>query len=136
MQTAPRHLFVYGTLMSAATGALGHAQRARLQRETRSLGPATMARARLYDLGRYPGLVESDNAADVVHGEALLLLDAQRTFTWLDPYEDISAADPAHDMYARRERAIRLARGEVVTAWVYVFLDDVAHRRLIAGGRW
>lgn len=136
MQPAARHLFVYGTLMSAATGALGHAQRARLQRETRSLGPATMAAARLYDLGCYPGLVESEHAGDIAHGEALLLLNPAGTFAWLDPYEDISAADPAQDMYARRERAIRLARGEVVTAWVYVFLDDVANRRPIASGRW
>lgn len=130
------HLFVYGTLMSAATGALGHAHRARLARETRSLGPATMAGAKLYDLGRYPGLVESGHDGDVVHGEALLLLNPVRTFSWLDPYEDISPSDPANSAYARLERPVRLARGEVITAWVYVFLRDVANRRLVPGGRW
>ena len=52
-----RYLFVYGTLMSGAGSALGKAQRLRLARESDSLGPASIAHARLYDLGRYPGAI-------------------------------------------------------------------------------
>jgi gamma-glutamylcyclotransferase (GGCT)/AIG2-like uncharacterized protein YtfP len=136
MQTAPRHLFVYGTLKSAASGALGHAHRARLTRESRSLGAATMAGAALYDLGRYPGLVETGRDNDIVHGEVLLLLNPKGTFAWLDPYEDISPNDPENSAYSRLERPIGLAHGKAVSAWVYVFLRDVANRRLVSGGRW
>jgi gamma-glutamylcyclotransferase (GGCT)/AIG2-like uncharacterized protein YtfP len=131
-----RHLFVYGTLKSKATGALGHVERARLARDSRSLGTATMNGARLFDLGRYPGLVESDTASDVVHGEVLLLANPARTFIWLDAYEGVLAGDPAGSDYARHERKVRLQRGTEVDAWVYVFLKDVRRRRAIASGRW
>lgn len=136
MEKTGRRLFVYGTLMRTAQGALGAAQRARLQRESRSLGPATMAGAQLYDLGRYPALVESGDDAHVVHGEVLELANAQRTFAWLDAYEDVAPGTPESNEYARLERSVRLACGPELTAWVYVFVKDVAARPLIANGRW
>jgi gamma-glutamylcyclotransferase (GGCT)/AIG2-like uncharacterized protein YtfP len=136
MDKTGRHLFVYGTLMSTAAGALGRVQRGQLARESRSLGPATTAGARLYDLGRYPGLVESSQVSDVVHGEMVALLNPQRTLAWLDAYEGVIADNPNASDYARLQRPVRLARGREFTAWVYVFLRDVAHRRTIAGGRW
>jgi gamma-glutamylcyclotransferase (GGCT)/AIG2-like uncharacterized protein YtfP len=130
------HLFVYGTLRSDAVGALGKAQRERLVRESRTLGTATLAGARLYDLGRYPGLVESGAASDVVHGEVVALTNPARTFPWLDAYEGIMAGDPDGSDYARVERNIRLAHGSELSAWVYVYRKDIAHRHAIAGGRW
>jgi gamma-glutamylcyclotransferase (GGCT)/AIG2-like uncharacterized protein YtfP len=136
MDETGRHLFVYGTLMSTAAGALGRVQRDRLARESRGLGPATMAAARLYDLGRYPGLVESGQMSDVVHGEAVALLNPQRTLAWLDTYEGLAAGDDVRSEYARLERPIQLARGDTLQAWVYVFLRDVTRRRRIANGRW
>ena len=45
MNTGVSHLFVYGTLKSAAMGAMGKAQRDRLQREGRSLGAAILQSA-------------------------------------------------------------------------------------------
>jgi gamma-glutamylcyclotransferase (GGCT)/AIG2-like uncharacterized protein YtfP len=137
MEAICRHLFVYGTLMSGAVGALGKAQRERLQRESRRLGAATMAEARLYDLGRYPGLVESGEACDVVHGEVVALANPDRTFLWLDAYEDVFPDKPHASDYARLQRAVRLAKGGTeINAWVYVFRKDVARRRAIASGRW
>ncbi len=136
MPQTGHHLFVYGTLMRAAAGVLGKAQRERLLRESRSLGPATMAGAQLYHLGRYPGLVESGEAGHIVHGEAIELLHPSRTFGWLDDYEGIGSVGSDANEYARLERAIRLERGGELTAWVYVFLHDVTHRRPIPSGRW
>ena len=82
-----RYLFVYGTLMSGARGALGLEQRLRLARESDSLGPASLHFARLYDLGRYPGAAISDGEEDIVHGEAVLLADPDAALAWLDDYE-------------------------------------------------
>jgi gamma-glutamylcyclotransferase (GGCT)/AIG2-like uncharacterized protein YtfP len=130
-----RHLFIYGTLMATDTGALGRTQRARLQRESRSLGAATMRGALLYNLGRYPGLVESA-ASDLVHGEVVLLANPTRSFSWLDAYEGVVANKPDLSDYARVERAVRLARGAELKAWVYVFIKDVALSRAITSGRW
>ncbi|MGH6815663.1 MAG: gamma-glutamylcyclotransferase family protein [Hyphomicrobiaceae bacterium] len=127
------YLFVYGTLMSSAAETLGRVQRARLRREGRSLGPATTT-GRLYDLGRYPGLIERAQPGDVVHGEVYALDDDSASLGWLDAYEGIVPGRPSD--YTRTERAVRLASGETVTAWMYVATRDVSRARHIRSGRW
>ena len=128
------HLFAYGTLMTAASGALGRPQRERLRREAASLGVATTA-ARLFDLGRYPGLVLSTAAGDVVHGEVFELADPATSFAWLDAYEGITpgTADP---QYERVERPVLLADGRRIAAWVYVYRHDLSAARPVVDGRW
>jgi gamma-glutamylcyclotransferase (GGCT)/AIG2-like uncharacterized protein YtfP len=136
MDWTGRYLFVYGTLMSEAAGTLGRAERDRLARESRKLGPAAVAGARLYDLGRYPGLVETGDPDDIVHGEVIELIDPRLTFPWLDAYEGIVPGDHDQSEYARLERPIRLANGETLRAAVYVFRRDAARFAPIPGGRW
>lgn len=129
------HLFVYGTLMSAATDDTGRAERVRLAREGRSLGPATLP-GLLYDLGRYPGLVEAINPTGLVHGEAFALADPAKSLDWLDAYEGIVPGEHADNEYARVERIARLATGASLPAWVYVLRKDIGHARLVPSGRW
>jgi gamma-glutamylcyclotransferase (GGCT)/AIG2-like uncharacterized protein YtfP len=131
------HLFVYGTLMLASSADYGRDARARLQLEARLVGAATM-RGRLYDLGRYPGLVESAGEDDVVHGEMLVLADPARTLAWLDRYEGILAGEPtAACEYVRCARPAVCAGTDVpVMAWVYVYQWDVSHGVAVADGRW
>lgn len=127
-------LFAYGTLMTAAhASSMGQRERERLAREARSLGAATLA-GRLVDLGRYPGLVVGGDG--VVHGEALRLADPEATLTWLDAYEGIVPGRRELAEYERAERTIRLQTGQDVTAWVYVYLRDIAAKAEIPGGRW
>ena len=126
------YLFVYGTLMSGAQTALGKAQRLRLARESDSLGPASIAHARLYDLGRYPGAV----AGGGVHGEAVVLSDPERTLAWLDAYEGIAPAKHDANEYERTLREVKLAGGEAIDAWVYLLRAVPAHARCIEDGRW
>jgi gamma-glutamylcyclotransferase (GGCT)/AIG2-like uncharacterized protein YtfP len=127
-------LFVYGTLMSCATGRLGRAERARLYREGRSLGPAWTA-GRLYDLGRFPGMTEPRDPGEIVHGEAVRLADARSTLAWLDAYEGIGAGG-GHDEYARVERPVCLASGGELNAALYLYRGDVGRARRLPGGRW
>jgi gamma-glutamylcyclotransferase (GGCT)/AIG2-like uncharacterized protein YtfP len=129
------HLFVYGTLMSAATSTMGRAQRDRLQRESKALGPATTG-GRLYDLGRYPGLVAGDDPTEIVHGEVFTLRDPEKSLRWLDAYEGLIPGDHASNEYERRTRAVRLADGTELTAWVYLFARDPSRHQPLAGGRW
>ena len=103
-----RYLFVYGTLMSGARSDLGHTQRLRLARESDSLGPASLHFARLYDLGRYPGAAKSDGEDDIVHGEAVLLADVQRTLKWTDAYEGFTPEAGDRNEYDRIVREVRL----------------------------
>ena len=134
--TGVRHLFVYGTLMSQVMGAMGKAQRDRLQREGRSLGAATLHGAQLYDLGRYPGLIDTRDRSHIVHGELIALTRPHITLRWLDDYEGLASDDRDQNEYARLERQVLLADGNALLAWVYVFLQEVARDRLIASGRW
>lgn len=146
--TAQAHLFVYGTLMAAAGAhAMGRSQRERLQRESISLGPASVP-GRLYDLGRYPGLVDDDGAATRVCGELVLLRDPAASLAWLDAYEGLTGSGAAvvdadraveggaPDEYRRVERLVTCADGRTCTAWLYRYVLDPAGRLPLPGGRW
>ncbi len=129
------HLFVYGTLMSTATSDLGRDMRLRLRREARVVGAATI-QGRLYDLGRYPVMVASDDAIDIVHGELLELTDPAISLPWLDHYEGIGRGAQHVDEYARVESAAKLAAGGLIPSWVYVFQRPVVGLPRIRSGRW
>ncbi|KWT69813.1 hypothetical protein APY04_1313 [Hyphomicrobium sulfonivorans] len=135
-----RYLFVYGTLMSGARTRLGAAERLRLAEQSDSLGPASLPHAKLYDLGRYPGIDCSGGLDDIVHGEAVLLADAAATFAWLDVYEDCAPADrtsvTSAAVYERVVQQVRLAGGETFDAWVYVLCRVPQDARRIDSGRW
>lgn len=128
-------LFVYGTLMSSAPGRMGRSQRARLAREGRVIGPATM-QGRLYDVGRYPGLVTTVDVCERVHGEVVRLADPAGTLRWLDAYEGIVPGRGEDSEYERVEAAAVLASGGIITAWVYVYKRDTSAARHLPGGAW
>lgn len=135
MQQTCRFLFAYGTLMSAATAVLGRQQRVRLLREAAQLGPATTA-GRLYDLGRYPGMVMPPPAGHIVHGEAFELTDPALSLPWLDAYEGITPARSRPCEYARVECPVSLANGRAITAFVYVYQGDTSAAVVVPDGRW
>lgn len=124
-------LFVYGTLMSR----VGHAMGDRLRREARLVGPGAIE-GRLYSLGRYPGLVEAAAGSYAVHGEVYDLAAPAASLAWLDDYEGIVPGRPDDSPYARVERPVRLASGEMLTAWVYLYCKGVTTRPELFGGYW
>jgi len=124
-----QHLFVYGTLMWAT----GHRMAVRLAREGRLIGPAAV-RGRLYDLGEYPALVETDAGGGEVHGEVHALIDPAAAFGWLDAYEGIVPGRECE--YERVQRSVRLETGAELTAWLYLYRAPVTGRQLIESGRW
>lgn len=134
MISSCRLLFAYGTLLSGATGALGRAQRGRLQAQGRLVGKGS-TEGRLFSLGRYPGLVLPGEGGKVT-GEVYELADAQHTFGWLDAYEGIVPGEHPHNDYERSERPVTLVSGESIVAWVYVYRQPVAPEALIASGDW
>jgi gamma-glutamylcyclotransferase (GGCT)/AIG2-like uncharacterized protein YtfP len=124
-------LFVYGTLLSTA----GHPMGTRLQREARLIGSGTV-RGRLYSLGRYPGLVQTDGAARLVHGEVYALKMPAVSLKWLDAYEGIVPDRPEESPYERVVRRVRLNTGQTVDAWVYLYRNSVRLQPEVADGRW
>jgi gamma-glutamylcyclotransferase (GGCT)/AIG2-like uncharacterized protein YtfP len=129
----PAHLFVYGTLMASANTDLGRAERRRLAAEGEVISVATI-RGRLYDLGRYPGLVIDGSGA--VHGELVRLNDAAATFAWLDPYENVSSPPAPQDEYARRICAVTAESGRALDAWVYIYGGGLDGAEAVPTGRW
>lgn len=129
------YLFLYGTLMSGARGALGTEERLRLARESDSLGPASLVGAHLYDLGDYPGALPVADADAIVHGELVVLSKPQATILWLDEYEGFVHGADDND-YDRLVRQVRLAGGEIIDAWIYVLHAQPSHGRRVVSGRW
>jgi gamma-glutamylcyclotransferase (GGCT)/AIG2-like uncharacterized protein YtfP len=125
------NLFVYGTLLSCA----GHPMGERLRRGASLLGEASI-QGRLYSLGRYPGLVESADADDIVHGEAYALDNPSAALEWLDAYEGIRPGGGERNPYERVERPVRLASGATIAAWVYLYRKSVRMRPPVFGGHW
>ena len=135
-RAGPPCLFVYGTLMRRAAGwRFGKRERDRLAGESTFVAEATL-RARVYDLGSYPGLVLSDDPADVVHGEVLRLADPAASFVWLDPYESIGPADHPDNEYRRVVVQVRTETGAALEVWTYVYNRDLGHLTPVPGGRW
>jgi gamma-glutamylcyclotransferase (GGCT)/AIG2-like uncharacterized protein YtfP len=125
------HLFVYGSLMSTARHPMGE----RLRAEARLIGAATI-QGRLYRVSWYPGAADSTDPAQRVHGELYALDAPARALAWLDAYEGVAPGSRKPSEYARVERPIRLASGRDVTAWVYLYQQDVSQLPLVAEGRW
>jgi gamma-glutamylcyclotransferase (GGCT)/AIG2-like uncharacterized protein YtfP len=128
------HLFVYGSLRPS----IGHQMGKRLANDARLVGAATI-RGQLYAISWYPGLIDSDDPADIVHGDVFELTAPDATLEWLDHYEGIvqgPASVAAAAEYVRAERGVLLADGRAVTAWVYLFQQSTSGRRRIHSGDW
>ena len=122
-------LFVYGSLLSTT----GHRMGARLRREARRIGAATI-QGRLYRVSWYPGAVDSADPKERVHGEVYALEDPKLALAWLDLYEGIVPGEIGE--YLRVERTARLVTGAETVAWVYLYQKDAAGLAPIPDGRW
>jgi gamma-glutamylcyclotransferase (GGCT)/AIG2-like uncharacterized protein YtfP len=129
MDTEPRHLFVYGTLMRRSRSPYAQLLRARAQFAGEGWTPG-----RLYHLGRFPGAVFSDDCTTRVYGE-LFLLRSGTLLAALDAYEGCGGQGTKPDLFYRDVVEVRLARGGMLSAWVYPFAGAFRGRTLIASGR-
>ena len=130
------YLFVYGTLLSGATDSLGAIMRVRLKRETSHVGSARVP-GRLFDLGDYPGMLETNPRERVtVRGEVLHLHHDDATLLWLDQYEDVDPEVAARGEYRRAPQLALLDNGETLRCWAYVLNTAPDIERLIPSGCW
>ncbi len=136
----PNHIFVYGTLRGAEAAAVAHLApgdpRRMLARCARPIGEA-LFRGRLYDLGPYPAVVDSDHPSDRVRGEVHELVDRDRdrALRQLDSYEGCGPGCPEPTEYVRAVRPVRLtATGSICRAWVYLYNRSPAGLRRIDSG--
>ncbi len=115
---ASDYLYVYGTLMQPFDTAMNRF----LKANSRFRGTATV-RGRLYDLGRYPGLVPDEATGRPVTGHLYQLRNPAKVLAVLDHYEGYDPVRPAAGEY-RRERIRLTIEGEVLECWVYLYNAD------------
>ena len=123
-------LFVYGTLMRG----FDHPMAQLLSRGADFIGEAR-CRGRLYLVKHYPGLVLSDDSADIVFGELFRLRSAAELLRELDMYEACGEGFAEPTEYVRQMLAVTSADGTVGEAWTYIYNWPVAHLPRIASGR-
>jgi gamma-glutamylcyclotransferase (GGCT)/AIG2-like uncharacterized protein YtfP len=110
----PILLFLYGTLHPDRAPA----EIAQAARRLTLIGPATI-RARVYNLGAYPGAI-LDRTAPPLPGHLFTVLDAQ-TLDALDAYEDFRPASPATSLFLRVPTTATTPDGSRHPCWVYVY---------------
>jgi gamma-glutamylcyclotransferase (GGCT)/AIG2-like uncharacterized protein YtfP len=121
------YLFVYGTLRRRSR----HSMARRLEAAARFVGAAKIP-ARLYDLGRYPGLQEPLAQNDWVQGDIYDLGEhAAQTLAEMDAYENVESPRPA---FFDRQMATAVLAGGDVPVWVYWFRGDVREEQRILSG--
>jgi gamma-glutamylcyclotransferase (GGCT)/AIG2-like uncharacterized protein YtfP len=114
----PDLLFLYGTLHPDRAPAEVAPAARRLVLHARGT-----IRARLYNLGAYPGVIladETDPTAPKVPGEVFLVPDPA-TLAALDAYEDFRPEDRENSLFLRIKAVVNLDDGSSESCWVYVY---------------
>lgn len=123
-------LFVYGTLMRA----YAHPMARLLSGNADFLGEVS-CRGRLYQVKHYPGLVLSDDPAEVVFGELYRLRAVDDLLREFDMYEACGEGFPEPTQYVRRMLPVTLPDGSVSDAWTYIYNWPVEGLVRIESGR-
>jgi gamma-glutamylcyclotransferase (GGCT)/AIG2-like uncharacterized protein YtfP len=123
-------LFVYGTLMRG----FDHPMAQLLSRSAAFLGPAR-CHGRLYLIKHYPGLLLSDDPADVVFGELYRLHQPDALLREFDMYEACGEGFAEPTEYIRQMLPVTMAGGAASEAWTYIYNWPVANLPRIASGR-
>ena len=123
-------LFVYGTLMRG----FDHPMARLLAANADFVGEAS-CRGRLYRIQHYPGLVLSDDAADLVHGELFRLRQPAPMLREFDMYEACGEGFPPPTEYLREMLKVTLADGSAREAWTYLYNWPVTELPRIASGK-
>jgi len=123
------YIFVYGTLRRAAGDLLNHLVADAVEFVDQGICPG-----RLYLVDSYPGLVPAKAGGEMVHGEVYRLLRPAEVLARLDRYEGCGAGAAEPTEYIRRKQSVRLASGEIVSAWVYIYIQPYSGLERIASG--
>lgn len=83
---------------------------------------------KLYSLGSYPGVKESDNNTDTIICDVVVIED-KPTFESIDRME-LGAG------YSRKLVDVKLDTGELIKCVIYIYEDRVKEEWLVEGGDW
>lgn len=123
-------LFVYGSLMRGFDHPM-----ARLLSANADFVGEGKCRGRLYLVKHYPGLVLSDDPADIVCGELYRLREREAMLREFDMYEACGEGFAQPTEYLREMLQVALDDGAVSEAWTYVYNWPLTQLPRIASGR-
>lgn len=123
------YLFVYGTLRRDVK----HEMWNFLSQNAKYFGSACY-HGKLYDLGEYPGVVPSNKATDVVHGEVYVLNKSAKVLKALDEYEECGQNDFKPAEFRRETVTVFMADWKEITAWIYLYNHPIKHKKKISSG--
>ena len=124
---ASAYLVLYGSLMSFfnTQDELGIRKQLKLLEQCELSG-------NLYDLGAYPGFINSQDKQAIVRAELYEILDPQ-ALTKLDKFEDYWPDDESQSLYLRRLLSLKQSSKQ---AWVYIYNKSVIESVYIKSGSW
>ena len=123
-------LFVYGTLMRG----FDHPMAQLLSRSADFIGEA-QCRGRLYLIRHYPGLLKSEDSADIVFGEVYRLRQPEALLREFDMYEACGEGFAEPTEYVRQMLPVTFSDGAAGEAWTYVYNWPVTGLPQIASGK-
>jgi gamma-glutamylcyclotransferase (GGCT)/AIG2-like uncharacterized protein YtfP len=124
-------LFVYGTLKK-------HGQKVDISinnLELRFVGYGRIE-AELFDLGDYPGAIDTKSVGNYVYGEVYKINQFNEIIKKLDEYEDYYPNDPDNSLFIRKITTVEMEEGKELIAFVYFYNQDVSGNKRILSGKW
>jgi len=121
-------LFVYGTLLEPENPV------GQLLRSNAEYYADGYFQGKLYDLGDYPGALESKNPKDKVFGSVFIVRKPETVFPVLDDYEEVGDQFPAPNEYTRKMIQVFTTNTELIYCHVYLFNRSVDCFRQIESG--
>lgn len=121
-------LFVYGTLRR------GFTLHGLLRKSGVRYAGKGKIRARLFDLGDYPGALPTRKPTDFVEGEMYKLTSPSKQLTILDEIEEFDPKRPRASLFRRRLIEVHLNNGQKQKAWAYFFNHSPRKGRLLPHG--
>lgn len=125
-------LFLYGSLQART----GHDQVDRIIARFTRVMYQGYVHGQLYDLGRYPGLLASDDSQQRVFGRVVSLSRAAFNLPLLDKFEDYRDKDQQGSEYLRRRVQVFCPHNRQLEAWCYLYNRPVQPESLIRSGSW
>ncbi|MBC7829995.1 MAG: gamma-glutamylcyclotransferase [Chitinophagaceae bacterium] len=122
----PDYLFVYGTLRKGGNNPVTK----EIINDLEWIGEAEI-KARMYDIGKYPGALRAPGKKTVIKGEVLKIIHPGKVFRILDEYEGFDPDEPSKSEYRRDPEKLQLPDGREIVAWVYWYNFPVQGKRLI-----
>ena len=89
---------------------------------------------KMYEINRYPGVVESDNPEDIVYGEIYSTSSPDTVLPLLDEYEECSDNFPQPHEYVRKKIIVSMPDSISISAWVYIYCHDVSGLKRVKSG--